>query len=138
MSVGGIGGYHVGQTGGDRVGNIASSIGNMAFNAMMDAGTVAAGAIGGPAASAAMSSLRGGASGGGSGSAIDNIAANVGDATNSQISKAGDDAMAGQNRQVEFMRLQMSVNEMSQANTLVANMQKARHDAMMATIQNTR
>jgi hypothetical protein len=37
-----------------------------------------------------------------------------------------------------MFRLQNAINTQSQTNNLISNMQKARHDAAMATIQNTR
>jgi len=46
--------------------------------------------------------------------------------------------MSMSDMQYEWFRLQMAVNGMGQANNMIANMQKARHDAMMATIQNIR
>lgn len=50
----------------------------------------------------------------------------------------GGNSMNAQDRQEMFFQLQHAINTQSQTNNLVANMQKARHDAMMATIQNTR
>ncbi|MFC1705324.1 hypothetical protein ACFL59_00700 [Planctomycetota bacterium] len=135
MSVGGIGGGHVGATSQSRASDMLGSFGDAAFDTFMDGATLAAGTMGGPAASSAMSSLRGGS---GSGSAVDTAVGTISDRTDSKLGQIGGDADKAQDRQEDFFRLQFAINTQSQTNNMLTNMQKARHDAMIATIQNTR
>jgi hypothetical protein len=53
------------------------------------------------------------------------------------VDQAVQDALASPGLAALF-QLQMAMNAQSQTNNLITNVQKAKHDAMMATIQNTR
>lgn len=144
MSIGGIsgGGGHIGAAESTRRANTLSSIGSTAFNTLVSAGSVAAGAFGGPAAASAVSSMRGLAGGASGGTDIDSQVANISeDITNNTNGALGAEGQRSQedfSRQLALFSLQRSVNSQSQTANMIANMQKARHDAMMATIQNTR
>lgn len=95
---------------------LLKTIGNSNLELLATAATVASGAFGGPAASSAVSSLRG----------------------LSYLVSGGSDLHDGQDFRLELFRLQSAVNTQSQTNKTITNLQKVRHDAMMATIQNTR
>jgi hypothetical protein len=53
------------------------------------------------------------------------------------VDQAVEDALASPGLDA-LIQLQVAINTQSQTNNMITNMQKARHDAMMATIQNTR
>lgn len=146
MSVGGIsgGGGHIGAASSTRTANTLSNVGSAAFNTLVTAGSVAAGAFGGPAAAGAVNSLRGLSSGGGFGGTAGSggeIAAATGEIASqnkANLGAAASENTAAQAFQVDLFRLQNSINMQSQTNNMITNMQKARHDAAMAAIQNVR
>lgn len=145
MGVGGIGPGvgHLGAAQSTRSANMAASIGSTAFNTLMNVGTAAAGAFGGPAAASAVSSFRGAVSDGISQTGDQNAAVGqaVGDIQSqnkSNLSSAVNEQAEGQAFQLSMFRLQSAINSQSQTNNTISNMQKARHDAVMATIQNAR
>jgi hypothetical protein len=87
--------------------------------------------------SAAMSGLRSGVdggTGGALGTVSDQAAANAG-ATNQQT---GDLIGNSMTQQQELFALQQAMNAQSQAFNTLTNVQKSKHDAAMAAIQNTR
>jgi hypothetical protein len=124
------------------------AMGGAAFSAVATGGSIAANVMGGPmagyAVSAGMSALRSGvssSSGGlasGDGSIADQAgqtaaanADNAKQATMQNIQQSGLD-------QTDLINLQMAMNSQSQAFNTLTNVQKSRHDAAMAAIQNTR
>ncbi|HVY62651.1 MAG TPA: hypothetical protein VHF22_13410 [Planctomycetota bacterium] len=123
------------------------AMGGAAFSAVATGGSIAANVMGGPmagyAVSAGMSALRSGVSGSTTGSSGDGSIAdqagqtaaanadNAKQATMSNIQQSGLD-------QTDLINLQMAMNSQSQAFNTLTNVQKSRHDAAMAAIQNTR
>ncbi|MHC4832151.1 MAG: hypothetical protein ACYTFT_17665 [Planctomycetota bacterium] len=143
MSLSGAGGIgHIGAAQSTRTNNTLSNIGAAAFDTVMSGATIAASAFGGPAAASAVSSFRnlagsavGSSGGSGGGSEIGQIQGDIQAQNKSNIADAGRQQLDAQSTQLQMFQLQSAVNTMSQTNTTMANMQKARHDAMMATVQ---
>lgn len=133
---------HIGTSAASSTSSTLKAAGGAAFSAVATGGSIAASALGGPAAgyavSAGMSALRSGVSGSatstGAGEAADIARESTADA------KAGtNDALSSQrSEQKELMQLQMAMNSTSQAFNTLTNVQKSKHDAAMAAIQNTR
>lgn len=141
MSVGGIGGGpgHIGAAQSTRTSNMLGNIGSAAFDTLVGGASMAAGAFGGPAAASVVNSFRGAAStSGGADGAVGEMEAHAKDYSNNQMDDAAKAHMDATSQQAQLIRLQASMNLMSQTNNTISGMQKARHDAMMATIQNIR
>jgi len=144
MGVGGIGGGagHIGAAQSTRSASALSNLGGAAFGALMDVGTVAAGALGGPSAASAVGSLRslGGSSlNPGSGSTSSIVEGAVGDINankQNSLNSMADQSKTDQSFQADLFQLQSAMNSQSQTNNMISGMQKARHDSMMATIRN--
>jgi len=121
-----------------------SNIGGAAFDTLMNVGTVAAGAFGGPAAASAVSSFRAPVSSAlnpSSGSAhniVDGAVSDINTNKQNSLNSMADQSKADQSFQAELFQLQSAMNSQSQTNNMISGMQKARHDSMMATIQNIR
>ncbi len=138
---------HVGMSQATRMSSALKTAGGTAFEIAANFGTAAAGAMGGPAAgaaaSSAMSALRGGiaGAGGGGGGGTGGTGAVAGqiDGQTDQIkNETGAQAAKTFATQMELFNLQQSVNSQSQAFNTLTNVQKSKHDAAMAAIQNTR
>ena len=149
MGVNSLGGpSNIGASSATQRASTLNSIGSTLFSAALTGGSIAAGAFGGPAAGSAVSSFGsaiGGSafgssnlSGGGANDEIGQITGQIGDDRQSTLVVAGQEAVEGQSDTADLMRLQQAINLQSQTNTMITNMQKARHDAQMATIQNAR
>jgi hypothetical protein len=148
MGIQGVGaGYgHVGKTQGNQAADSWANFGNTAFNALVGAGSVAAGVFGGSSASSAVDSLRGLAGGGGGavsgangfGDEVGNITGQITDVANSNVAQAGQDALNNSSDQVAMIKLQQAVNMQSMSINMMSNMQKAQHDARMASVNNMR
>lgn len=150
MGIQGVGaGYgHVGRAESNRRADGLANFGRAAFNTVVNAGSVAAGVFGGPAASAAVSSLRGltggsasvaySSGGGGMSDEVAGITNEINNAATSNVAAAGQDALNNTSEQVALIRLQQAVNMQSMSINMMSNMQKAQHDARMAAVNNMR
>lgn len=141
MSIdGGMG--HMGVSSGTTAKGIASGVGNFAITA----GSVAAGAFGGPLAGAAVSSLRGvlpgaGGAGGassGSGSAVDQGAQLATNASDNAKQGTVDQLAQSKVDQMDLFRLQQAASSMNESFSTLSNIAKQKHDNNMAAINNTR
>jgi hypothetical protein len=138
-------GGHIGASQASRTASTMKAVGGAAFNVIANVGTAAAGVAGGPlagaAASAAMAGLRGiGGSGGGSGGGgkIDQIVNQTNSNVDEVKTQAGQQASQAHIDSMELFRLQQAMNAQSQSFNMLTNMQKQKHDAAQAAIQNTR
>jgi hypothetical protein len=133
---------HIGMS---NSGSTLKAVGGAAFSAVQTGGSIAANVMGGPmagyAVSAGMSALRSGVSGGTGGDVggalgdVSNQASANASATNDQT---GSLIQQSQSQQAELFALQQAMNSQSQAFNTLTNVQKSKHDAAMAAIQNTR
>ena len=142
---------HIGMADSARSTSALKAVGGAAFSAVATGGSIAASVAGGPmagyAVSSAMSGLRsgvagssGGISGGssGSGSVADQAGQLSAQATSSAEQGTLQNIDQQKSEQTDLINLQMAMNSQSQAFNTLTNVQKAKHDAAMAAIQNTR
>lgn len=134
---------HVGMSSASQLRNTASQVGGAAFEMARTGVTIGAGIAGGPAAANAansvMSMARAGVSGASSGGGgLGGLDGQVSNQTN-KIEQAGA-AITGEtdDRQIAMLKLQSAINMQSSSFNTLTNCQKAKHDAAMAAIQNTR
>jgi hypothetical protein len=131
---------HIGMSGATQFKNTASQVGGAAFEIARTGVSMGAGMLGGPAAanaaSGVMSMARSGVSAatgglGGATAQAQASGANM-EGTISQVLSDGDD------KQMTLLKLQQAINMQSSMFNTLTNCQKAKHDAAMAAIQNTR
>ena len=138
---------HMGASQATRMRGNLSAVGQATFSLGSAVASGAAGVAGGPIAGQAVSSalditrsaVSGGSGGaGGAGGAFGGLRDQVEQGTESISSKGADSLSKAQDQQMELFMLQQSVNAQSQTFNTMTNVQKSKHDAAMAAIQNTR
>lgn len=135
---------HIGMSSSTQFKNTASQIGGAAFEVARTGVTMGAGFAGGPAAANAansvMSLARSAVPSGGNSvdNAIGNLTQQTQQGTEDFGNRAADATAKAQQNQNEMFLLQQAVNSQSQMFNTMTNVQKSKHDAAMAAIQNTR
>jgi len=131
---------HIGMSSSTQFKNTASQVGGAAFNVALTGAAGAAGAFGGAGASGAVaaagSALRSGASAAAGG--IGGVTNQVNASAAQTESMVGQVAGAGDDKSMQLLQLQQAMNAQSQMFNTLTNVQKSKHDAAMAAIQNTR